>query len=180
MQKTVLMAELLAERMYSKRYIWRIQKKIARHTAFFISQENLLRSDAWHALIIVTDSQSWMRTGNGKKKGFHCWGRLEEERFATVPCTYNIPHLPGESGLGGFLFSFYGIHAAWQWTTCFLQFGHLFLTKGWLGGDGFAFQLLLQWPAWMYLTMLIPSASRTQTKHKQNNPSPINRNKFPQ
>lgn len=115
MQKTVLMAELLAERMYSRRYIWRIQKKIARHTAFFISRENLLRSDAWHALIIVTDSQSWMRTRNGKKKFFMAekgWRRKGLPKYLVLA---TFPICQESQDLEVFCFLCCGFHVAWQW-----------------------------------------------------------------
>lgn len=179
MQKTVVIAERLAERMYSRRHIWRIQKKIARHTAFFISQENLLRSDAWHALIIVTDSQSWMRTRNGKKS--FSWLR-KAGGGKVCHITLNLQHSPFARSVRTWRFSAFSAMVFMLHDNKQALFPSVWpsLTKGWLGGDGFAFQLLLKWTAWMYLTMLMKSASRTQTKHKQNNPSPINRNKFPQ
>lgn len=78
-----------------------------------------------------------------------------------------------------FCFLCYGFHAVWQWASSkSVSFN---LTTSYLLRYGLvemAFQPQLQWPAWMYLTMLIKSASRTQKKHKQTNPCPINRNKF--
>lgn len=67
MEKTRASSRMLAESMFSRRHIPRIQNKIPRHTRFFISWENLLRPDTWHAGIAITDSQSWVRTRAGKK-----------------------------------------------------------------------------------------------------------------
>lgn len=111
----MLIAGVLEERMYSRRHVWRIQKKNARHTAFFISQENLLRSDTWHALIIVTDSQSWMRTRNGKRS--FSWLR-KAGGGKVCHSTLYLQHFPTcqeSQGLEVFCFLCYGFHTAWQW-----------------------------------------------------------------
>lgn len=96
--------------MFSRRRIQRCQKKIPRYR-FLIQEKNLLRPDIWHAEIIVTDSQSWMRTRTGKKV-VRGRGGLEEEMFPQYLVSTTLPICQESQDLEVFCFLCYGFRAA--------------------------------------------------------------------
>lgn len=130
-------------------------------------------SDYRHWLSELDEDQKW-----GKKFFMpeESWRRKGLPQYLVLT---TFPICQESQDLEVFCFLCYGFHAVWQWASSkSVSFN---LTPSYLLRYGLvemAFQLQLQWPAWMHLTVLIKSASRTQKKHKQTNPCPINRNKF--